>query len=91
MLNLRRQRSTSASAIAMIAFCSGDGGSGKYSSFEHGRTSTGRSSAIVSHASRARGPAQRLPVPPVAHLATSNAPRMNGWMRQKYVTTSPGL
>jgi hypothetical protein len=55
MLNLRRQRSVSASAIAMIARCSGDGGDGKYSSFEHGRTSTGRSSAIVSHASRARG------------------------------------
>ena len=53
MLNFRRQRSTSASAIAMIVNCSLDGGGGKNSSFEHGRTSTGRSSAIVSHASRA--------------------------------------
>jgi hypothetical protein len=37
----------------MIALCSRDGGNGKYSSLEHGRTSTATSSAIVSHASRA--------------------------------------
>jgi hypothetical protein len=115
MLNLCRQRSTSASCRAMIALCSRDGGDGKYSSLEHGRTSTATSSAIVSHASRPRevrngsqwaqllipsspdlvhgvrriaqvGASAQRPHPP-----TSKAPRMNGWMRQKYVTTSPGL
>ena len=44
ILNLRRMRSVSAFASSMIRSCAFVGGSGKYSSFEQGMTSTGRSS-----------------------------------------------
>src|SRR5688572_12348651 len=47
--SLRRQRSVSALARRMIPICSRLGGGGKYSSLEHGRTSTGRSSDMSAH------------------------------------------
>ena len=68
----------------MIAICSLVGGGGKYSSLEHGMTSTGRSSDRSGHECRygfevSPGPSRFQSLTAV----TSNAPRMNGWMRQK--------
>ena len=58
MLNLRRSRSVSSLASRMIPSCSRVGGKGKYSSLEHGMTSTGRSSGISFQECR-RGPETR--------------------------------
>src|SRR3954452_24247916 len=49
MLNSRRGPSVSLSASRMIASCCLVGGGGKYSSFEQGITSTGRSSDRSGH------------------------------------------
>src|SRR3954447_22732704 len=49
MPNLRRIRSASLLASCMIAICSALGTGGKYSSFEHGMTSTGIASDMSSH------------------------------------------
>ncbi len=49
---LRRQRSVSRSASRMINICSRVGGGGKYSSFDAGRMSTGRSSGMSGHECR---------------------------------------
>src|SRR3954451_23020264 len=45
----RRQRSVSALAKRIIPICSREGGGGKYSSFDAGRMSSGRSSGISFH------------------------------------------
>src|SRR2546423_7081896 len=50
--NLIRQRSASRLARSMIASCSALGSGGKYSSFEHGSTSTGMSSDMSFHERR---------------------------------------
>src|SRR5256714_13993740 len=94
MLNLRRIRSVSWSARRMIPICSLLGGGGKYSSFDAGRTSTGRSSGSSCQECRwgpdvIEGPDrfQLITASPRVgaggHLVTVNAPRMKGWMRQK--------
>src|SRR5213595_2279160 len=94
MLNLRRQRSVSSSASRIIPICSLLGGGGAYSSFDAGRMSTGRSSGISLQECRwgpevIDGPERfqlNTASPRVGtddHRVTVNAPRMNGWIRQK--------
>src|SRR3954451_13993770 len=91
MLNLRRQRSTSRSSRCMIASCSLVGGGGMYSSLETGRTSTG-SPSHWSGQDRLHLIIGCVPLLVSASYSTTlKAPRIDGWMRQKYVTISPGL